>query len=88
MDGMQVLAKARELHTEVEVIMITGFASESSALEALSAGAYHYLAKPYNIREVRQVVRNALEKRALKRANRQLKEQLAKVQEPEATLAQ
>ena len=79
-DGMQILATARALHPDVEVIMVTGFATVSSALEAVKAGAYHYLAKPYNISEVRLVVRDALEKRALKRENRQLKEQLAQAQ--------
>ena len=79
-DGMQILATARALHPDVEVIIVTGFATVSSALEAVKAGAYHYLAKPYNISEVRLVVRDALEKRALKRENRQLKEQLAQAQ--------
>lgn len=79
-DGMQILATARALHPDVEVIMVTGFATVSSALEAVKAGAYHYLAKPYNISEVRLVVRDALEKRALQRENRQLKEQLAQAQ--------
>lgn len=80
-DGMQILAKARALHPDIEVIMVTGFATVNSALEAVKAGAYHYLAKPYNISEVRLVVRDALEKRALKRENRQLKERLAQAQE-------
>jgi DNA-binding NtrC family response regulator len=79
-DGMQILATARALHPDVEVIMVTGFATVSSALEAVKAGAYHYVAKPYNISEVRLVVRDALEKRALKQENRQLKEQLAQAQ--------
>lgn len=80
-DGMQILARARELHPDVEVIVVTGFATVSSAMAAVKAGAYHYLAKPYNISEVRLIVRDALEKRALKQENRQLKEKLALVQE-------
>lgn len=80
-DGMEILARARVLHPDVEVIMVTGFATVNSAIEAVRAGAYHYLAKPYNISEVRLLVRDALEKRALKRENRQLKERLAQTQE-------
>jgi len=80
-DGMKILALARTNHPDIEVIMVTGFGTVSSALAAVQAGAYHYVAKPYNINEVRLVVRDALEKRALKRENRQLKEKLALAQE-------
>ncbi len=75
-DGMEVLARARQHHPEIEVIMITGYATVDSAIEAMKAGAYHYIAKPYKLDEVRKVVREALEKTALKRENQRLKEHL------------
>jgi DNA-binding NtrC family response regulator len=75
-DGMEVLARARERHPDIEVIMITGYATVDSAIEAMKAGAYHYIAKPYKLDEVRKVVREALEKTALKRENQRLKEHL------------
>lgn len=75
-DGMEVLSRARQHHPDIEVIMITGYATVDSAIEAMKAGAYHYIAKPYKLDEVRKVVREALEKTELKRENQRLKEHL------------
>jgi len=77
-DGMEILALVKKLFPDTEVVMITGYATVNSALEAMKAGAYHYVAKPYKLDEVRRVVREALEKRRLKLENRQLKNTLAK----------
>jgi DNA-binding NtrC family response regulator len=66
-DGIQVLDRARDLYPDIEVIVITGYASVSSAVEAMSKGAYYYIAKPYRIDEVRALVRQAVEKRGLRR---------------------
>ena len=68
-DGMQVLEKTRELQPYTEVIMITGYASVDSAVAAMKEGAYHYIAKPYRIDEIRQIVRQALMKRSLQLEN-------------------
>ena len=75
-DGMDILKFTRENHPETEVIMITGYATVDSAIDAMKAGAYHYIAKPYKIDEVRKVVKEALEKQRLKKENRQLRQQL------------
>ena len=58
-DGMQVLQKCRELQPFTEVIMITGYATVDSAVAAMKEGAYHYIAKPYKIDEIRQIVSQA-----------------------------
>ena len=79
-DGMQVLAKNRELHPYTEVIMITGYATVDSAVAAMKEGAYHYIAKPYKIDEIRQIVGQALIKRRLQLENLELKESLKKAQ--------
>ena len=65
-DGMQVLRRVKSLYPKTEVIMITGFSSIDSAIEALKSGAYHYLTKPFKLAEVRKVVREAVEKVLLK----------------------
>ena len=75
-DGMAVLGRAKELDPETAVVLITGFATLDSAVEAMKAGAFHYIAKPFRLDEVREVVRNALELVQLKRENRKLKSQL------------
>ncbi|MGW8302094.1 MAG: sigma-54-dependent transcriptional regulator [Desulfobacterales bacterium] len=79
-DGMQVLAKSRELHPYTEVIMITGYATVDSAVATMKEGAYHYIAKPYKIDEIRQIVGQALMKRRLQLENLELKESLKKTQ--------
>ena len=79
-DGMQVLEKTRELHPYTEVIMITGYATVDSAVAAMKEGAYHYIAKPYRIDEIRQIVRQALMKRRLQLENLALKDSLKKAQ--------
>ncbi len=75
-DGMQVLKKCRERSPDTEVIVITGFATPESAVEAMKRGAFYYIAKPFRLEEVRQVVGEAIEKTRLKRENRQLREQI------------
>ncbi|MDH4317416.1 MAG: response regulator, partial [Desulfobulbaceae bacterium] len=76
-DGMEILKCTKEHSPDTEVIMITGYATVSSAIEAMKLGAYHYIAKPFKLDEVRKVVREALEKVNLKRENSQLKVQLS-----------
>ncbi|CAA6603126.1 Response regulator with CheY-like receiver, AAA-type ATPase, and DNA-binding domains [Rhodospirillaceae bacterium LM-1] len=61
-DGMQVLKSCRELSPSTEVVMITGFATVDSAVEAMRQGAFSYVAKPYRLDEVRRVVAEALDR--------------------------
>ncbi len=75
-DGMQILKRCQELYPLTEVIMITGFASLHSAVETIKKGAYHYIAKPIKLDEVRKVVKEAIEKVMLKRENARLREQI------------
>ena len=75
-DGLQVLEHTKELFPDTEVIMITGYATVTSAVEAMQKGAYHYLPKPYKIEEVRILVRKALEKRWLRQEVVDLKRQV------------
>ncbi|TKB28595.1 sigma-54-dependent Fis family transcriptional regulator [Desulfopila sp. IMCC35006] len=64
-DGMAVIAACKELWPQTEVIVITGYASVDTAVEAIQRGAYHYLAKPVKKDEMLALVQKALEKRAL-----------------------
>ena len=87
-DGMDILRRATELYPDTAVVLITGFATLDSAVEAMKAGAYHYIAKPYRLEEVREVVRNALEFVNLKKENRQLKEQLTIIRSGSSIITQ
>jgi len=76
-DGLAVLATARKLWPETEVIVITGYASVDSAVEAMRKGAYHYLAKPVKIDEMLALVSKALEKRGLRREISELRRRVS-----------
>ena len=73
-DGMALLAEVRARWPETRVIMLTGYASLDNAVAAMKAGAFHYLAKPFRLDEVRELVARALEATRLERENRQLRE--------------
>ncbi len=77
-DGLQVLEQSRALHPLTEVIMITGYATVDLAVHSMKTGAFYYIAKPYKIDEVRQIVREALIKRSLQLENLQLRAELEK----------
>lgn len=75
-DGMQILKRCKNLSPDTEVIMITGYATVQSAIEAMKKGAYDYITKPFKLDEVRKIVSEAVEKVRLKKENAQLREQL------------
>ena len=87
-DGMAILNHAKQTSPDTAVILITGFATLDSAVEAMKAGAYHYIAKPYRLDEVREVIRNALEVVSLKRENQQLKKQLNNISQQPSIISQ
>jgi ATP-dependent Lon protease len=62
-DGMEILEKTKAGCPQTEVIMITGCATVDTAVEAMKKGAFHYIAKPFKLDEVRTMVREALEKK-------------------------
>ena len=64
-DGLDVLKAVRERHPETVTIMLTGYASLESAIQALRAGAYDYLVKPSEVEELRSTVARGIERRRL-----------------------
>ncbi len=77
MTGMQVLHAVKERSPETPLIMITAFGSVDMAVDAMKAGAYDYITKPFNRDELRLTVAKALQFSSLSHENRQLKSQLA-----------
>jgi len=76
MDGMEILSRIKRSHEDSEVIVITGYGSIETAIEAIKKGAYHYLTKPFKLDEVCLLARGAKEKIELKEENRRLREAL------------
>jgi len=74
--GMEVLKKLKEVSPESVGIVITGFGTVETAVEAMKLGAYDYITKPFDLRKVKTVVKNALEQSALVSENRYLKQKL------------
>jgi DNA-binding NtrC family response regulator len=75
-DGMEVLQAVKRLCPDTETIVITGYATVATAVEAMQKGAFYYITKPYKIEDVRFLVRQALEKRSLRRQVGKLRRQL------------
>ena len=76
MSGIEVLKKVKELDKSIEIIVITAVPEVKTAVEALKLGAYDYMAKPFEVDELLALVEKALEKRALVKENRLLKQEL------------
>ncbi len=55
-DGMEILRRIKQVSPDTEVIMITGYATVSSAVSAMKTGACHYVIKPYKLDEVREAL--------------------------------
>ena len=87
-DGMEVLRHVRATTPDVPVIMITGHATLDSAVDAMKAGAYHYIAKPFRLAEAREVVRGALEMRRIKRENSELKLRIGQLSDQTTIITQ
>jgi DNA-binding NtrC family response regulator len=66
MTGIEILGAFRDSDPSVPIIIVTGHASQESAIEALNLGAFYYLLKPVSNEELKQVVRNALEIKQLR----------------------
>ena len=75
-DGVQVMKTAKELHPEIEVIIVTGYATVNSAVDAMAQGAFYYLPKPIKLKELHALVLKATEKTLLRREVSRLKQRI------------
>ncbi len=76
MNGLDVLEAVKESWPDVEVIVITGYASLDTAKEAIKKGAYDYIVKPFKMDEVTQTIRGAVEKRGRLEEDERLRREL------------
>jgi DNA-binding NtrC family response regulator len=61
-DGMRFLDEAKKLHPKTEVIVITGFATMETAKQSFQKGVFDFIAKPFKLSEIQEVVNRAAAK--------------------------
>jgi two-component system response regulator PilR (NtrC family) len=76
--GLAVLQEAKKRWPETVVIMISAFATTETAVEAMKEGAYDYIPKPFNVDEIKQTIKKALERKTLEREKEILDAELKK----------
>lgn len=76
MDGLTLLREIRKLYPHILVIIITGYGSLNSAIDAIRNGAYDYVQKPFTTEEMRVTCRNAIEKIHILRDKQRLLKEL------------
>jgi DNA-binding NtrC family response regulator len=76
-DGIGLLEFSKKTDPDLPVIILTGYGTVKSAVDAMKKGAFDYLTKPYNIDEIDLIVRRALQQRDLLLENRMLRETLS-----------
>ncbi len=74
MDGLELVQEIHNTRPETQVILMTAFGGLETAIEAIKAGAYHFVAKPVKLPEVGALLSKALAERDLRRENRQLRQ--------------
>src|SRR6476620_1750995 len=76
LDGIATLDELKRIDEDLNVIIITAYASVESAIAAMKTGAFDYITKPFKNDEVLVVVRNAMERRRLVNENRNLRQNI------------
>ena len=76
MTGVELLVRIKKISTAVRYVIMTGYGSIESAIEAMREGADEYIQKPLNLEFIRHTITKSLENDSLVRENTQLKEQL------------
>src|SRR5882672_6837173 len=81
LDGIEFLQKAKELNSDMPIIMISGHGNIETAVEAVKKGAYDYISKPPDLNRLLITIRNAMEKNSLVTETKVLKRKVSRVQE-------
>jgi DNA-binding NtrC family response regulator len=76
MSGLELLKTIRETYPDIDVVMMTGYGTIPSAVQAIKQGAYDYLAKPLKLEDLKRVFQRLVEKQQLAAENRLLREQV------------
>jgi len=79
--GIELIKEVAKYENNTEFIIITGYASLDTAIEAVKIGAFDYIVKPFRMEELKVVVKNARDKITLKNVNARLFDKLARFYE-------
>ena len=79
-NGIQVMEKVNRLNTPPMVVIVTAHGSEKIAVDAMKKGAYDYVAKPFEIDELRLIAKNAFEKLTLEEENAILRSEINRLE--------
>jgi DNA-binding NtrC family response regulator len=75
--GLEVLQMTKQTNEETEAIIVTGFGTIETAVDAIQKGAFHYITKPCKRHDIRLFARRAAQKIELQKENRQLREAMS-----------
>lgn len=75
-DGLEFMGFLKSIYPDIQVIILTGFASIDSAIKATQQGAFHFLTKPFNVEELISLTDKALAHKSLQSENQQLRQEL------------
>lgn len=81
MDGIEFLEKARQINTDIPIVVISGHGNIETAVEAVKKGAFDYISKPPDLNRMLITLRNALDKQTLVTETKVLKRKVSKVQD-------
>ena len=78
MSGIDLLEKIKKNYQDTEVVLITGFGSIETAVEAMKKGAYDYITKPIIDNEIKMIIQKIIEKKEILEENKDLKQRIAR----------
>src|SRR6187431_940672 len=87
MGGLELLKEVARTHPETLTVIMTGFGTVETAIDAMKQGAYDYILKPFKVEEIVHIVQRGLEKRRLAAENIRLREALSLYKVSEAIAA-
>jgi putative nucleotidyltransferase with HDIG domain len=87
MGGLDLLKEVARVHPDTLTVIMTGFGTVETAIDAMKRGAYDYILKPFKVEEIVHIVQRGLEKRRLAAENLRLREALSLYKVSEAIAA-
>ncbi len=87
MGGLELLKEVARTHPDTLTVIMTGFGTVETAIDAMKRGAYDYILKPFKVEEIVHIVQRGLEKRRLTAENLRLREALSLYKVSEAIAA-